>query len=96
VKSAAEAVVAPPLVVVVVLVEVVAAVGLPAADSQDSTEAANSNTEVAVADMEDACPEGHAICSNHSRSPTTSRRPAESKPIDNNCRTNSLLPRTPA
>ena len=71
-------------------------VDLPEAGSLHNREAATANKEVAAADMEGACPEGHAICNNHNSIPTTSRRLAESKPIDNNCRTNSLPPRTPA
>ncbi len=58
---------------------------------QADREAATTSNAVAVADRVDVCRvEDRAICSNHSRSPTTSRRLLGSKPIGNNCRTIGL------
>ena len=72
------------------LAAVVAAVDLPAVDSPDNRATATASREVAAGDTEGACPEGHAICSNHNSFPTTSPRLVESKPIDNKRRTNFL------
>ena len=68
----------------------VAVADLPAVDSPDNRATATASREVAAGDTEGACPEGHAICSNHNPFPTTSPRLVESKPIDNKRRTNFL------
>jgi hypothetical protein len=73
------------LAVAVRRLEVVEAVkaDLPEADNRDNMAAASSSKAVVEADMEGVYPEVHAICNNHTLTPSTSPLRLVSKSIGN-------------